>query len=68
MNRTKDSTDRRRAVDAYIEEVHSRTGKRITRTDIWKSARYKTRTEYERWERNDQENENRTAHERFTVS
>lgn len=26
--------ERRKAVDAYIEEVFSRTGKRITRTDI----------------------------------
>jgi hypothetical protein len=59
-------TDRRAAVDAYIEEVFKRTGKRITRTDIWKSARYKSRTEFERWERNDLDHPNKTAHERFT--
>jgi len=58
--------NRRLAVDAYIEEVFNRTGKRITRTDIWKSARYKSRTEFERWERNDPKNPNRTAHQRFT--
>jgi hypothetical protein len=58
--------DRRAAVDAYIEEVSSRTGKRITRTDIWKSARYKSRTEFERWERNDLEHPNKTANQRFT--
>jgi len=58
--------DRRKAVDTYIEEVFSRTGKRITRTDIWKSARYKSRTEFERWERNDPKNPNKSAHERFT--
>ena len=58
--------DRRAAVDAYIEEVFSRTGKRITKTDIWKSARYKSRTEFERWERNDLEHPNKTANQRFT--
>lgn len=59
-------TDRRKAVDAYIDEVFSRTGKRITRTAIWKLARYQSRTEFERWERNDTKNPNKTAHERFT--
>jgi hypothetical protein len=58
-------TDRRAAVDAYIEEVFKQKGKRITRTDIWKSARYKSRTEFERWERNDLDHSNKTAHERF---
>jgi hypothetical protein len=58
-------TDRRKAVDAYIEEVFDRMGKRITRTDIWKSARYKSRTEFERWERNDHR-ATKTAHQRFT--
>jgi hypothetical protein len=43
-------TDRRKAVDAYIKEVFIRTGKRITRTDIWKSVHYKSRAEFERWE------------------
>ncbi len=47
--------DRRAAVDAYIEEILERTGKRITRTDIWKLAGYKSRTEFERWERDDPE-------------
>jgi len=56
---------RRRAVDAYIEEVFKRTGKRITRTDIWKSARYKSRTEFERWERDDRR-ATKAANERFT--
>jgi hypothetical protein len=56
---------RRVAVDAYIEEVFTRTGNRITRTDIWKSARYKSRTEFERWERNDLEHPNKTANQRF---
>ena len=58
--------DRHAAVDSYIEEVFRRTGRRITRTEIWKSARYKSRTEFERWERNDPKNPNKTAHERFT--
>jgi hypothetical protein len=42
-------TDRRRAVDAYIEEVRE-AGKRITRTDIWKTAGDKSRAEFERWQ------------------
>ncbi len=57
--------DRRKAVDAYIDEVFSRTGKSITRTDIWKSARYKSRTDFERWERNDRR-ATKTAGQRFT--
>jgi hypothetical protein len=63
--RMKPATARREAVDAYIEEIFSQTGKRITRTEIWKWARYKTRTEFERWERNDPKNPNKVAHERF---
>ena len=61
------STENRRAmVDAYIDEVFNETGKRITRTDIWRAVRYKSRTEFERWERNDKNKPNKTAHERFT--
>jgi hypothetical protein len=41
---------RRAAVDAYIEEVFKATGRRITRTEIWKKAGDKSRTEFERWE------------------
>jgi hypothetical protein len=59
-------TGRRAAVDAYIDEVFSKTKKRITRKDIWQSARYESRTEFERWERNDQKRPNQSAHERFT--
>jgi hypothetical protein len=56
---------RRREVEAYIKEVLDKKGKRITRTDIWKNAGYKTRTEFERWERDDPRNQNKTAGERF---
>ena len=42
---------RRKAVDDYIAEVLSLKHTRITRTDIWKAAGYKTRTQFERWER-----------------
>jgi hypothetical protein len=59
------SANQRQVVDAYIEEVLQMTGKHITRTDIWKSARYKTRTEFERWER-DSPRATKTAHERFS--
>ncbi len=45
-----DRTDRRKAVDAYIEEVLRGTGKRITRTAIWTATGDKKRTEFERWE------------------
>jgi hypothetical protein len=60
------ASDRRAAVDAYIVEVFDKTGRRITRTDIWKTARYKSRTEFERWQRKDPNNPNKSAHERFT--
>ena len=43
--------ERRAAVDAYIEEVRDKTGKQITRTDIWKKAGYNDRSDFERWER-----------------
>jgi len=58
-------TDRRKAIDDYINEVSSLTGKLITRTDIWKAARYKTRTEFERWQRKDRR-ATKAAHDRFT--
>ena len=61
------SGDRRAAVNAYIEEVLTQRGKRITRTHIWKQAGYKTRTEFEKWERNDPKKVNKTANERFTA-
>jgi hypothetical protein len=43
---------RRQLVDDYIEECRQ-AGVRIIRVDIWKAAKYKTRSEFERWERND---------------
>ena len=58
--------DRRAAIDTYIDEVFHKTGKRITRTDIWKAARYKSRSEFERWERKDPKRRNSAADERFT--
>ena len=56
---------RRAAVDAYIAEVGEKTGKQITRADIWRRARFKTRTEFERWERCDRR-ATATADQRFT--
>jgi hypothetical protein len=62
--------DRRAAVDTYIEEVFKATGKRITRTDIWKSVGDKTRAEFERWEsywyEKHHKKGNKAAHRRFT--
>jgi hypothetical protein len=45
------AAQRRAAVDAYIEEVFEKTGKRIRRTDIWKMAGYKDATDFQRWQR-----------------
>lgn len=60
-----DATSRREAVDAYIAKVLQETGKRITRKDIWTKAGYKSRTEFERWERSDPKRRNASAGERF---
>ena len=43
--------DRRALVDSFIEDEFQRTGQRITRTSIWKSAGYHSGTEFERWQR-----------------
>jgi hypothetical protein len=43
---------RRKAVDLYIVEVEAKTGRRITRSDIWRSAGYSEATQFERWEKN----------------
>jgi len=56
--------ERRAAVDAYIEEVYVKTDRRITRKDIWKAARYRTRSEFERWQRCDPKT-TPSAHQRF---
>jgi hypothetical protein len=61
-----EAATRRRMVNAYIDEVLAKTGKRITRTAIWKRAGYQRRTEFERWERNDAKRSNKAANERFT--
>ena len=64
------TTDRRAAVEAYIDEVFATTGKRITRTDIWKKAGDKSRAEFERWESHWYEKHgrkpNKAANRRFT--
>jgi hypothetical protein len=57
--------ERRARVDAYIEEVLRETGRKITRSDIWKLAHYKTRTEFQRWQRNDPVHVNAEANRRF---
>jgi hypothetical protein len=59
------AAERRNTVQDYIDEVLEKTGKRITRTDIWKSAHYKTRTEFERWQRKDPK-ATKAVNERFT--
>jgi hypothetical protein len=57
-------TERRALVDGYIDEVFKSTGKRLTRKSIWQAVGYKTRAEFERWERCD-ERATATASERF---
>jgi hypothetical protein len=59
------STHPRAMVKAYIEEVRRTTGKRITKKDIWTKAGYNTRTEFERWERQDSKHPNKAAAEVF---
>ena len=54
-NKTQEkSTDRRGMVDGYIAQVLARTGKKISRRDIWLVAGYESATEFERFQRNDQ--------------
>lgn len=60
-----DVSDRRSLVNKYIEEVGRVTGKRITRKDIWSKAGYRSRTEFERWERRDPKNPNKSANRAF---
>lgn len=55
------SSDRREMVDAYIDECLQVKGEKISRTMIWKAAGYKSRTEFERWERYFYETRNRKA-------
>jgi hypothetical protein len=58
--------DRRARVNGYIEEVLRKTGRRITRKDIWSKAGYKSRTEFERWERHDEKHPNKAADRIFS--
>ncbi|MEK7750863.1 MAG: hypothetical protein AAB654_03030 [Acidobacteriota bacterium] len=58
-------TERRAAVEAYIDEVHRRTGMLISRADIWKAAGYKDRRQFERWQSHDPK-ASRAANERIT--
>jgi hypothetical protein len=57
--------ERRAAVGAYIAEVR-RSGRQITRADIWRMAGYKSRAAFERWERNDVKRPSQRAHRLFT--
>ena len=63
-----DAASRRTAVEAYMAKVLRETGKRITRKDIWTKAGYKSRTEFERWQRADPHpaRQNKSADETFT--
>ena len=47
-------------------KVFTLTEQRITRTDIWKHAQYKSRTEFERWQRSDPKNPNASADQAFS--
>ncbi len=57
--------DNKAAVDEYIAEVLEKTEKKITKKDIWVSAGYSTRTEFERWQRNDPKRRNPSAAAKF---
>jgi hypothetical protein len=56
--------ERQAAVQAYRNEVLQKTGRRITKKDIWSAAGYTARTEFERWERNDPR-ATQAAHQNF---
>jgi hypothetical protein len=58
---------RRTAIDAYIAEVREKTGKRITRSDIWRKVGYRSRTVFECWQRCDPKRPNKVAAERFSA-
>lgn len=57
---------RKKDVESYCEAVTKKRGRKFTKTQFWKSAGYKTRTEFEKWERNDPKKVNKTAIKRFT--
>jgi hypothetical protein len=59
------SGDPRTMVNRYIQEVLTKTGKKITKKDIWTKAGYGSRTEFERWERQDPERPNKAADRSF---
>jgi hypothetical protein len=67
MNAAVENTglERRAEVDAYIAEVLRKTGRQITRADIWRMAGYKSRAAFERWERNDVKRPSQRAHRLF---
>ena len=58
------SEDVAQTINAYIAEMFQATGEKLTRADIWRQAGYKTRSEFERWERCDPKT-TKTATERF---
>ncbi len=60
------SSNRRKLVEAYVQEVFTKTGKRITRKEIWTKAGYNSRTEFERWERQDPNHPNKAADKNFS--
>jgi hypothetical protein len=41
------------AINNYIREVGEKTGKKITKKQIWSEELYKSPTEFERWQRAD---------------
>jgi hypothetical protein len=48
------AADRRRRVDACLAEQQQRTGKRATRTAIWRRGlRYETAKDFQQWQRAD---------------
>jgi hypothetical protein len=59
------SGSNRARVEAYIEEVLRKKGKRITKKDFWKVAGYGDRTEFLRWQRADSKHPNEAAKKTF---
>jgi len=51
--RKKKSEDRREIIRVFVDEVHDKTGVKISKKDVWSVAGYHNPTEFERYQRSD---------------
>jgi hypothetical protein len=52
-SRPSGTRNRRKLVNDFIARVGEAAGRNVTRTDIWKVAGYKSRKDFEQWQRRD---------------